>query len=150
MPYNFSGFPKQNTAKGDVVSDGEIFTVGTGPIFSGTASGTVVTTYTGAAVVSTLSSYSAFASNPVRTATGIWQVNMKDSAFKVLLIDVNPISTGQASGLSPLWVQTEPTTTSSSGGLVINWVFVNQNGVPTEIPIGGQFNVYVVYNERSF
>ena len=149
MPY-FAAQRLQYVAKLGVVSDGEICTVGTGIVSSGTASGTYVLTGTGTQVVSSLSSYSAFRTNPVHAATGYWSVPMRDSAFKVIQANVQPISTGQPSALSPLLVQMQPPTADANGKLVLNWVFLNTSGLPTDIPVGGQFCVFVEYGETSF
>jgi hypothetical protein len=150
MPYNFSGNQVQYTAKNGVVSDGELISVGTGTVYSGTASGTNVLSYTGTQAVSVLSERTAFAANPVHGATGFWSMQLKDSARKVLDVAVVPISTGVPSALSPLLVQVQPTTQASPGGqLVLNWVFLNTSALPTEVPVAGQFLVYVVYSEGS-
>jgi hypothetical protein len=147
MPFNFSGNQVQFTAKNGVVSDGEIITVGTGTVYSGTASGTSVLSYTGTQAVSSLSDRTALGANPVHGATGFWTVQLKDSARKVLDMNIMPISTGIPSGLSPVLVQLQPPTQASGGQLVLNWCFLNASALPTDLPVGGQFQVYVVYNE---
>lgn len=146
MPFNFTAYPLQFTAKGKVVSDGEVFTVGTGVVASGTASGTSVLSYTGTQAVSGLSDRTAFASLPVHGATGAWQISTRDPVVKVLNVAICPVFSGTASGLSPLLVQQQPTA-SSGGQLVISWLFMNTSGLPTEMPVGSQFRVYVVYAE---
>lgn len=131
MPYNFSGQLKSNVAKLGVVFDGELFTVADGY---------------GYTVTSTLSPYTAFANNAVRSATGVWSVTMKDSANRILDCEVRTVlSTGNYLGSQLL-----PFTTTSNGALVINWVF-NNAGTPTDLPSSGspQFLVYVVYSESA-
>ena len=95
--------------------------------------------------VSTLSSapaqYTAFLT-PVRSATGVWSVTLKDIA--VLVQDVN-ICTILPTG-EYISTQLLPSTVSSTGQLVVNWVF-NVAGTPTDLPFPGQFRVYVVYSE---
>jgi hypothetical protein len=146
MPFNFSANPVQFVAKNGVVSDGEIFTVGTGTVYSGTASGTNVLSYTGLAVVSAVSDRSAF-KVPVHGATGVWSVQMKDSARGVICEVIQPISTGALSAVSPIVAQIQPVTAASGGQLVLNWVFQDSLAAPADVPVGGQFQVYVVYNE---
>lgn len=127
MPF-FSAFPVQYTAKPSVVSDGEV----------------CVTDGYGTTVVSTLSSYTAFHANPVRSATGVWSVQLKDSAFKVVDVDVKTL----LASTHYLSTQLLPTTTVN-GKLVLNWVF-NVAGTPTDLPANGQFLVFVMYGETSF
>lgn len=129
MPFNFTGQTVSYQAKPSVVSDGEV----------------CVTDGYGQLVTSTLSSWTAFKANPVRSATGVWSVTLKDTAFKVLNVDVKTmLSTGNY-----LSTQLKPTTTDASGHLVLNWVF-NSAGTPTDLPANGQFLVYVKYCEQSF
>jgi hypothetical protein len=139
MPFNFSGSKGQAyQAKLGVVSDGDIFTVADGA---------------GHTVTSTLSPYTIFSANPVRSATGVWSVETLDSvAFsfdgyaKVLDCHVYTIL---PSG-SYLSTQVLPFTTGSNGQLVLNWVF-NVAGTPTDLPSTGhpQFGVYLVYSETT-
>ena len=128
MPFNFTGQRLQNVAKLGVVSDGEVF----------------VTDGYGTTVVSGLSNYSAFASVPVRSATGVWSVQMKDSASKVLLVEVKTM----LASTHYLSVQLLPTTVASGGQLVLNWV-CNVAGTPADLPASGQMNVFVMYAESS-
>jgi hypothetical protein len=128
MP-DFSAKVVSFVAKPSVVSDGEVITVGSD----------------GYTVTSTLSSFTAFHSNPSRSATGVWSVQMKDVAFKVIDVDVK---TMLPSG-HYLSTQLLPTTTDSGGKLILNWVF-NSAGTPTDLPASGQFLVYVVYGWGSF
>lgn len=129
MPYNFSGFQVSSTAKPGVVSDGETFT----------------TDGYGTTVTSTMSSYTAFASVPKWSATGVWSLTLKDSAAKVLDVSVNTV----LASTHYLSVQQLATTSSSTtGGLILNWVF-NVSGTPTDLPANGGFRVYVVYSERT-
>jgi hypothetical protein len=70
---------------------------------------------------------------------------MKDSAFKVLNVHVaSSLTTGNY-----LSTQLKPTTTSTGGSLILNWVF-NNAGTPADLPASGTFRVYVVYSETSF
>lgn len=128
MPF-FSSFAKQNVAKPGVVSDGEVYTTDG---------------YNGHTVPAVPSSWTAFRGVPVRSATGVWSVTMKDSAQRV--IDIN-VKTLLASG-NYLSVQLLPTTADANGRLVINWVF-NSAGTPTDIGVSSQFAVYVVYGETG-
>ena len=131
MPFNFSGIGKQSVAKPGVVSDGELFTVNDG---------------LGLTVTSTLSSFTAFLSNPVRSATGVWSVTMRDSAFKVCDFEVHTVL---PSGVY-LSTQLNTITTDSNGRPVLNWTF-NSAGTPADLPASGspQFIVYFVYGETS-
>jgi hypothetical protein len=131
MP-DFTAFQPQYQAKPQVVADGEIISVSS------------VDGYT---VTSTLSSYTAFHSNPVRSATGVWSVTMKDVAFKVTDIDVK---TMLPSG-HYLSTQLLPNTLDSNGHLVINWVF-NSAGTPSDLPevSGCAFLIHVEYGWCSF
>lgn len=128
MPFNFTGQKTQDCAKLGVVSDGELIVVGTD----------------GYSVTSTLSSYTAYLSNPVRSAVGVWSVTLKDSAYKI--IDVQ-VATLLAAG-SYLSTQLRPVTLDSQGRPVLHWGF-NVAGTLTELPSGGSFIVYVVYSETS-
>ena len=150
MPFNFSANQVSYHAKNGVVSDGEIFTVGTGTIHSGTASGTDVVSYGGLAVVGPRSARSAFGV-PVQAsgATGCWSVQMKDSARQVLLEMIQPIASGTLSAVSPIGVQLQPATVASGGQLVLNWVFIDSLQTPSDVPIGGQFQVFVEYSETE-
>src|ERR1022692_5058467 len=125
MPY-FSSFPKQNTAKPGVVSDGEVIVVGTD----------------GYTVSSSLSSWTAFHANPARSSAGVWSVQLKDCVQKV--IDVHVAS--MLASTHYLSVQLLPTTTAANGQLILNWVF-NSAGTPTDLPSLGSFLVYVMYGE---
>jgi hypothetical protein len=128
MP-DFSAKTTAFFAKPSVVSDGEVVTVGSD----------------GYTVTSTLSSFSAFHSNPSRSAAGVWSVQMKDTAFKVVDVDVKTLlTTGNY-----LSTQLKPTTTATGGQLILNWVF-NVAGTPTDLPASGSFLIYVVYGWTSF
>lgn len=128
MPFKFTGQSHQTVAKLGVVSDGEQVTVGSD----------------GYTVTSTLSSYSAFHQNPSRSATGVWSVTMRDSAFKNILVDVKTVL---ASG-HYLSTQLNTITTDSSGRPVLHWTF-NVAGTPTDLPASGQFIVFYEYGETS-
>jgi hypothetical protein len=127
MPFNFSGVSHQTVAKPGIVSDGELITVG--------ADGYTVT--------STLSSYSAFKSNPVRSAAGIWSVALKDSPYKLVDFEVKTV----LAATNYLGTQLV-TPTVSAGVTTLRWAF-NSAGTPTDLPASGQFLVYVVYAETS-
>jgi hypothetical protein len=139
MPFQFTAYKGQaSDAKIGVVSDGDIFTVADSA---------------GHTVTSTLSQYTIFSANPVRSATGVWFVETLDSVassfdgyFKVIDCHVYTIL---ASG-HYLDVQLLPFTTGSNGQLVINWVF-NVAGTPTDLPSTGspQFGVFLKYSETS-
>lgn len=131
MP-SFSGFQTQFTAKGRVVSDGEIF------VTSGAA---------GAQTVPVIpSSYTAFKGVPVRTGTGIWKVTMLDTAFKVLFASVKVMSTTGAY----LDAILQPVTLDSAGRPVINWTFCTVGtATPADVATATSFNVFVMYSEAS-
>lgn len=131
MPFNFSGQAKQTVAKVGVVSDGELFTVADGY---------------GHTVTSTLSSYTAFLSNPTRSATGVWSVTMRDSANKKIEFDVKTVLPAG----TYLSTQLNTITTDSLGRPVLNWTF-NSAGTPTDLATTGspQFIVYFVYGETA-
>ena len=115
-----------------VEEDGELFTVADGY---------------GETVTSVLSERTAFAANPVRSATGVWSVTMKDPASKILDVNIQTL----LPTASYLAVQLKPTTSNStSGALVLNWVF-NVAGTPTDLPSTGtpQFLIHVVWSESS-
>ena len=127
MPFNFTGQRLQNVAKLNVVSDGELVTVGSD----------------GYTVTSTLSSFSAFKSNPVRSSAGVWSVAMKDGINKIINFEVSTV-------LAPThYLSTQKLTPTISAGITtLNWVF-NSAGTPADLPASGQFNVYLVYSESS-
>ena len=120
MPY-FTATQIMYQAKQGVVNDGEVITVGSD----------------GYTVTSTLSSYSAFSSNPKRGASaGVWSVTMKDSYFKVTNVHIaTMLPTGNYLGTQ--LISAGPDT---NGKLVLKWVF-NVSGTPTDLPASGQFIV---------
>jgi hypothetical protein len=123
MP-DFTAFMPQYQAKPQVVADGEIITVGSD----------------GHTVTSTLSSYTAFHSNPVRSADGYWSVVMKDVAFKITDVDVKTILPAG----TYLSAQLTSVANNSSGKPVISWIF-NVSGTPTDLPANGSFLIHVEY-----
>jgi hypothetical protein len=127
MPF-FSSFAKQNVAKPGVVSDGDVFTTDG---------------YNGH-TCSLPSSWTAFHAAPVRSATGVWSVQMKEGVQRVIDVDVKTLL---ASG-TYLSTQLLPTTTASGGQLILNWCF-NVAGTPTDIATSSQFLVFVMYSETS-
>lgn len=129
MPFNFSGQLKSNVAKLRVVSDGEQITVGSD----------------GYTVTSVLSPNTAFATNPVRSATGVWSATMKDSANRVLDCSVHTVLTST----NYLSTQLLPFTKTTNGALVVNFVF-NNAGTPADLPSDGSFLIYVVYSESDY
>lgn len=133
MPYQFTGFEKSYVAKAGVVADGDTFLV------SGTD---------GYTLTSTLSSYSLFTANPVRSDVGVWSVTLKDPAVQSLLeFDVQTVT---AAG-EYLGVQKNVPTRDSRNRLVLHWTF-NNAGTPADFSTGDgvqQFVVYVVYTESS-
>lgn len=141
MPFNFSGQSHSVVAKLGVVSDGETISIGTG----------------GTGVTSNLSSYSAFQSNPTRLGgsgmTGVWQMQLKDSAVKVCDVNVQTVLlTPEAYATTPLRAALLPTTTTTVGQLLINWVFINSiTGLAEDLPAGGPsaFRIYCVYSETK-
>ena len=115
------------TAKGDVISDGEIFTT------VGSTTAQKVTVFP--------STYTYFRTLPVRSGTGVWSVTMKEPVYKVLFVDVKALTTvGNYVG-----VIMQPTTTDANGRLVINWTFVTVGtSTAADIAAGQKFQVYVV------
>ncbi len=131
MPINFSGFNESFTAKGRCVRDGEFFT-------TDSSNGHTVPTFP--------SSYSAFKGVPVRSATGVWSVTMKDVAYKVLNVEVRPYTTTA----NAVGVIMQPNTTDSAGRLVLNWTFVTYGSTtPADIAASQVFGVFVDYSEAS-
>jgi|ERR1017187_4551652 hypothetical protein len=132
MPFQFSGFKGQNyNAKLGVVSDGNLFTVtdGYGPDGYGVVS-------------STLSQYTIFTANPIRTGVGKWQVTTMDSVAtsgnvastgNVLQVLDCHVYTVMPAG-SYLATQLLPFTQTANGQLVISWQF-NVAGTPTDLPV---------------
>jgi hypothetical protein len=134
MP-SFSANVVQKVAKPGVVSDGEVITV---------------SATDGYTVTSTLSSFSAFLSNPVRSSTGLWSVTMRDPAFKVIDLDVKTLLTDGYY----LSTQLHLPTSDSLGRAVLSWTF-NSAGTPADLPttqpgsVGGSFLVFLMYGETS-
>lgn len=131
MP-SFSGYVVVHTAKGSCVIDGEIFT-------TDSSNGHTVPTFP--------SSYSAFLGVPVRSATGVWSVTMKDPAYKSLFCHVEPL---QALAAPALRAVMQAPTTDSVGRQVLNWTFVAAGGnTATDIAASQQFQVTNIYSETS-
>lgn len=128
MPFNFSGSMKSNVAKLGVVFDGDTFTVD--------GYGTTVT--------STLASNTVFTKNPVRSATGVWSVVLKDVVNEFMVVDVKTVL---ASG-HYLSVQLNSTSLDSQNRPVLNWTF-NSAGTPADLPANAKFEVFVCYSESS-
>ena len=139
MPFQFSGYKGQAyNAKLGVVSDGNLFTVADGY---------------GHTVTSTLPQYTIFTANPVRSATGVWSVTTLDSVASIpsdgyAVIDCHVYTVLPSTEY--LSVQLLPFSQSTSGQLVVNWVF-NVAGTPTDLPSTGtpQFGVYLRYSETN-
>lgn len=96
----------------------------------------------GHAVTSTMPSLTAFAANPVRSATGVWSVTMKD-VVPTLEGQLHFVVTTILASGNYLSVQMLPfTTNATTGQLVVNWVF-NVAGTPTDLPSSGspQFEI---------
>lgn len=127
MPFNFTGQKTQTVAKLLVVSDGELVTVA--------ADGYTVT--------STLSSFTAFKTNPVRSSAGVWSVALKDGINKIIDLEVKTVLAA-TNYLSTQLV----TPTVSNGITTLHWIF-NVAGTPTDLPANGQFVVYICYSESS-
>ena len=122
-----TGFRVQHAAKGDVLSDGEVYTT------SGTGAAQKVLVFP--------SSYTYFRTLPVRTGTGVWSVALRESVYKVLHIDVTPLTTAA----NNVGVAIQPTTTDSAGRLVINWTFTTiGTNTPADILSAQKFCVYFV------
>ena len=115
------------TAKGDVISDGEIFTT------VGSTTAQKVTVFP--------STYTYFRTLPVRSGTGVWSVTMKEPVYKVIFVDVKALTTvGNYVG-----VIMQPTTTDANGRLVINWTFTTiGTNTPVDILSAQKFCVYFV------
>lgn len=127
----FAAFRLQFTAKGDVVTDGEIYTTDAS---------------TGHTVPVIPSTYTAFHTVPVRSATGVWSVTMKEQVYKVLFAYVVPITTVA----NTVDVSMQPTTTTSTGKLVVNWTFRTVGTTtPADIGVSEAFQVFVVYSNTS-
>ena len=129
MPFNFSGQVGNKVAKLGVVSDGEVFTVGSD----------------GYTLTSNLSQYTAFTANPVHTGTGTWSITTKDNVPRVIS---GHVETVLASGHYLSTQMNTSTTVSATGQLVLNWTF-NVAGTPTDLPSGGQFQIFLQYSETS-
>lgn len=128
MPFNFSGSMKSNVAKLGVVFDGDTFTTDGN---------------NGHTVSSTLASHTVFVKNPVRSATGVWSVGLKDVVNEFMLIDVKTV----LSSGTYITCQLNPVTVVNSLP-VLNWTF-NVAGTPTDLPAGAKFEVFVCYSESS-
>lgn len=131
MPFNFSGNHKSSLAKMGVVLDGDTFTVADGY---------------GHTVTSTLASNTIFTKNPVRSATGVWSVTLKESVNEVMDVNVSTVLPGG----NYLSTQLNSFTTDSIGRLVLHFTF-NVAGTPTDLPASGspQFVVFICYAETS-
>lgn len=132
MP-TFSGYPKQDTAKGGVVSDGEVFV-------TDASNGHTV-------LLSSLSTYTAFKGVPVRSGTGVWSVTLKDPAYKVTFCSVKfqgVVGSAVDAIMQPV------TANATTGQAVINWTFCTVGtATPADIGASLKFNVYVEYSETS-
>jgi hypothetical protein len=124
---SIAGFRLQYTAKGDVLSDGEIYTT------VGSTTAQKVTVFP--------STYTYFRTLPVRSGTGVWSVTLKEAVYKVLHVDVKALTTAA----NYVGVIMQPTTTDSTGRLIINWTFVTVGtATPADIAAAQKFNVYFV------
>jgi hypothetical protein len=128
MPFNFSGHAQIFTAKNGVVIDGDNVTVGTD----------------GYTVTSTINSNTVFNSNPTRSATGVWSVQLKDAAVTVMDFDVKTV----LASTHYLSTQLLPNTATAGGLTILNWVF-NVAGTPTDLPSTGKFRMSIVYADRT-
>jgi len=130
MP-SFSGFVVVHSAKGATMIDGEIYQTDAS---------------TGHTVPVIPSTYSAFLGVPVRSATGVWSVTMRDPAFRVILCDVIPL---QAVG-SAVGVVMQAPTNDSTGRQVIHWTFCTiGTATPADIGTSQKFQVVSIYSETS-
>jgi len=131
MPFNFSGNHKSSLAKMGVVFDGDTFVVADG---------------SGQTVTSTLPGNTIFVKNPVRSATGVWSVTLKETVNEIMDLDVVTLL---PSG-DYLSTQLNLTTVDSLHRLVLHWTF-NVAGTPTDLPSSGspQFVVFICYAETS-
>jgi hypothetical protein len=137
MSYSFTGSTVQETAKVGVKSDGEVISISN------------VDGYT---VTSTLSSYCAFLSNPVRASTGKWSITLKDPAYKVIMWDVSTILPDGYYLVTQKNTLTTSSAANSLGNLVLNWQF-NSAGTPSDFPTNAgtslAFIISIMYSTTS-
>ena len=130
MP-SFSAYPKLVSAKGQTCIDGEIF---------------VTDASTGHTVPVIPSTYTAFRGVPVRSATGVWSVTMRDPAYRTILALVTPM-VAAAAGVD---VVMQLPTADSAGRQVINWTFCTVGtDTPADIGTSQAFQVTSIYSETS-
>lgn len=131
MPFKFTGYKgAAYSAKPGVVSDGETFTVSEAD---------------GYTLTSTLSTYSAFVSNPVRGGVGVFSLTLKDSTVMLLDFEVETLTTDGYY----LSCQKNLPTVDSLGRTVLHFTFHNA-GTPANFQTGQgdqKFIVHVKYTE---
>lgn len=125
MPFNWSGQISNKVAKLGVVSDGNLYTVGSD----------------GYTLTNATNPYSAFL-QPVHSGTGVWSITTKDNCPVPIVVVISAVT---ASGY--LQAQLRPyTKVTATGQTVVNWIF-NESGTPTDLSSGDSFQVYFQYGE---